>query len=243
MSSFPDLAASTSARFDTTRVVETPEGCLLTLRVAGPHARARAWLLDLCVRAVAYIVVAGALTLLGGFGLGLLLIAVFGLEWGYPIWFELRSDGQTPGKRMCGLVVVHDDGTPVRATASVVRNLLRAVDFLPVGYVVGAIAMLVQGGGRRLGDLAAGTLVVHVDATARAAASVEATQAEPLRVALTPAERRAVVDFAMRQSRLTPARAEELAQLATPLVTHVPSGQAAAHLRRLARTIAGVDTT
>ena len=97
---------------------------------------------------------------LAGLGQGLMLLGFFLLEWFYPVFFELRS-GATPGKRAMGLRVVHDDGTPVGAVASVIRNLLRVADFLPLFYAAGLVSCLVDRDFRRLGDLAAGTLVVH----------------------------------------------------------------------------------
>jgi uncharacterized RDD family membrane protein YckC len=229
-------------RLDTVRTVETPEGCVLVLRTAGPLARARAWLLDLGIRLVIYMGAGSALTLLGSFGFGLFLVFTFLLEWGYPVAFEIWRDGQTPGKRMCGLAVVHDDGTPVGASASVIRNLARAVDFLPIGYVTGAITMLAAGNGRRLGDLAAGTLVVHTDvATTATGRTWNDARSEAPRVPLSASERRAVVDFARRLPRLSPARANELAATATPLIGEAREAAATERLLRVANGILGVD--
>ncbi|HTU99095.1 MAG TPA: RDD family protein [Luteitalea sp.] len=241
------LARATRAqarRIDTVRTVETPEGCVLELRVAGPFARARAWLLDFSVRTVIYMAAASAFSLLGAFGMGLFLVFAFLLEWGYPVAFEIWRDGQTPGKRMCGLAVVHDEGTPVGAGASVTRNLMRAVDFLPVGYVTGAIAMLAAGDGRRLGDLAAGTLVVHVDIPSGLASRTWAESGSaPPPLPLSARERRAVVDFAQRFTRLSSARAEELAATATPLVGTARGTDAVTRLLQMANGILGVEAT
>lgn len=245
-SSWPDASRELDgsrggpAALDTVHAVETPEGCVLALRVAGPFARARAWLVDLGIRLFLYLVGGTVLGTLDALGAGLAMLLVFGLEWGYPVAFEIWRDGQTPGKRLCGLAVVHVDGTPVQARAAIVRNVLRAVDFLPVGYMVGLVTMVVAGAGRRLGDLAAGTLVVHTDGHRDVDARAwDEAGAEPLPVALTTRERRAVVDFALRARRLSPARAEELARTATPLTRDAPDGQAAARLARLANTIVG----
>lgn len=240
-SSWPELDDGYRAgALDTVHAVETPEGCVLVLRVAGPFARAQAWLVDLGIRLFLYLVGGAVLGTLEALGAGLAMLLVFGLEWGYPVLFEIRREGQTPGKRLCGLAVVHLDGTPVQARSAIVRNVLRAVDFLPVGYMVGLVTMVVAGAGRRLGDLAAGTLVVHTerrgDFDARGWAEASA---EPLPVALTPRERRAIVDFARRAERLSPARAEELARVATPLTRDAREGQAAVRLARLANTIVG----
>ena len=84
---------------DSVRDVETPEGVHLRLRPAGPVPRAYAWVLDFLIRAAAYIFLAIFLPGLGDFGGGLLLIAIFLLEWFYPVLFEVYRDGQTPGKR------------------------------------------------------------------------------------------------------------------------------------------------
>jgi uncharacterized RDD family membrane protein YckC len=98
------------------------------------------------------------------------LIAAFGLIafaffWGYYIFFEMLWNGQSPGKRWVGLRVIRTDGTPITLTESIVRNLVRLVDFLPAYYGVGVVTMFVNGQSRRLGDLAAGTLVVRDRAT------------------------------------------------------------------------------
>ena len=80
---------------------------------------------------------------------------------GYHVLFETWASGRTPGKRWTGLRVVHEGGAPVTFTTSAVRNLLRLVDFLPWGYALGVVTMLVTSRNQRLGDLAAGTLVVR----------------------------------------------------------------------------------
>jgi uncharacterized RDD family membrane protein YckC len=144
---------------DTVRLNETPEGVDLGLTVAGPVPRAAAFAMDFGIRFVLFLMLA-PLMALSGVGVGLVLIGAFLLEWLYPVAFEVWS-GATPGKRAMGLAVVHDDGTPIGLPASLVRNLLRTVDFLPVFYGVGLIASLADPDFRRLGDLAAGTLVIH----------------------------------------------------------------------------------
>jgi hypothetical protein len=94
------------------------------------------------------------------------VIALFGLIGfvlysGYYVLFEMLWNGQSPGKRWVGIRVIRRDGTPVTLSESLVRNLARLVDFLPVAYGVGIISMFLDQQSRRLGDLAAGTLVVH----------------------------------------------------------------------------------
>ncbi len=202
---------------DTLRSVPTPEGFELTLRLAGPVPRSLAFAVDLAIRAVAYIVVAMVVGQLKGTGTGIILIAVFLLEWFYPIFFEVWWTGATPGKRSFGLVVLNDNGTPVTFGASVTRNLLRAVDFLPFLYAFGLIAMLLNRDFKRLGDLAAGTIVVYRDKPAVRGALPDARSVAPA-VVLTLAEKRAVLDFAERFATLTAERADELAEHAAPLV-------------------------
>ncbi len=85
----------------------------------------------------------------------------FALYWAYYILFELVWGGQSPGKRLVKLRVVRDDGTPASPGQIVIRNIIRLVDIFPGFYAVGLIAMFLNSQSRRLGDLAAGTLVVR----------------------------------------------------------------------------------
>jgi uncharacterized RDD family membrane protein YckC len=204
---------------DTARDVPTPEGIELSLRLAGPVSRALAWLIDLVVRIAAIAVLGTALGILGGFGLGLMFILWFALEWLYPAAFEVWFGGATPGKRSLGLTVLHDDGTPVRLPASLTRNLLRAVDFLPFFYGFGLLSMLMSRDLKRLGDLAAGTVVVYREPAAQHAAVPLAPPVTPP-VALLLAEQRAILDFATRSGALTEERAAELAALVPHLTGH-----------------------
>lgn len=91
---------------------------------------------------------------------GFTLIA-FLFFWGYYIFFEILWNGQSPGKRLMQLRVVRVDGGAVGLTESIIRNLIRLVDFLPASYGLGVVVMFLNVQSRRLGDMAAGTLVVH----------------------------------------------------------------------------------
>ena len=203
---------------DTLRPVSLPEGAEITLRLAGPVARARAWFIDFALRAVVGLSLPAIFLPLGEAGMGLMLIAFFAISMLYPVFFEALWDGATPGKRICGLAVVHADGTPVGWPAAFLRNVVRIADAFPIGYAFGLACMLVDRQFRRFGDLAAGTLVIHRE-TARGSARRAAT-VPPLapRVALTPLEQRAVLDFAERRAGWSQERAAELAELAAPLV-------------------------
>ena len=194
---------------DTLRVHETPEGVDLELRVAGPAVRAAALAIDSLIRFVLYLALIPLLAL-SGLGLGLVLLGLFLLEWFYPVFFELRS-GTTPGKSAMGLRVVHDDGTPVGALASVIRNLLRVADFLPLFYAAGLVSCLVDRDFRRLGNLDTGILVVHSEPPLR-------PQGIPERPARCPPgdfelqTQGAVLAFAERCPRLSSGRRSELAE-------------------------------
>jgi uncharacterized RDD family membrane protein YckC len=202
--------SSSSIQVDSLRRFETPEGIEIELRLAGPVPRAGAFAIDLLIRVALYIAIT-PLAGLAGLGVGLMLLALFLLEWFYPVFFELRS-GATPGKRAVGLTVVHADGTPVGPSASLLRNLLRALDFLPLFYAVGLVAMLMDRDFRRLGDLAAGTLVVYREAADKAPKLPRHQPIAPP-VEMTPALQQAVLAFAERSTELSPARRAELAEL------------------------------
>jgi uncharacterized RDD family membrane protein YckC len=214
------MSATTQAarRLDTRYAAETPEGIALSLRPAGVVARFYAFVVDLVIRFVVYFVAMIFLAQMGKFGQGVALLVLFLLEWLYPVAFELAPGAATPGKRMVGLAVVMDSGLPVTPAASLTRNLLRAADFLPSFYALGALSMLWRHDFKRLGDLAAGTLVVHVErAGVRPAAPPPAPARAPA-VPLTAAAQAAIVAWAGRVPRLTEARADELAEIAVPVV-------------------------
>ena len=203
---------------DTLHAVETPEGVDLNLRAAGPVPRAFAWVVDTLLRSTILVALAMVLASFGMFGQGLLMIATFVVWWFFPVLFEIYARGRTPGKRLMGLTVVHEDGTPVGWSASILRNFLRVVDFLPLFYAVGLVSMLLDASFRRLGDLAAGTLVVYADPVRPPAAEIPETAplAPPVPLALD--EQRAVIAFAERAPFLTAERASELASIPTPLL-------------------------
>ena len=198
---------------DTIVSAETPEGILLELRPAGLTARCYAFLLDLLIKlAVLYVFEIGAV-IAGGIGVALNIILIFVLEWLYPVAFELTRWGATPGKRSLGLRVIMDNGLPVTPAASLTRNLLRAADFLPLFYGFAVVSMLLRRDSKRLGDLAAATLVVYQP---RPAARIPENGIAPLApaVAVTPRDQAAVIALAARAPRLTAARVDELAALA-----------------------------
>ncbi|HUQ73773.1 MAG TPA: RDD family protein [Burkholderiales bacterium] len=224
---------------DTTRRVATPEGIELTLHLAGPVPRALAWAIDLLLRIGIVLVISIPAMSLGRAGWGVVLITLFFVEWLLPAWFEAAWRGQTPGKRALGLMVLNDDGTPVRWPAALTRNLLRAADFLPFMYGLGLIAMLANRDFKRLGDLAAGTVVVYQLERRIAAKKIPEAPAVAPPIPLQLAEQRALLDLAERSATLTRERVEELAELPTPLVANLDGARAAARLLGMANYIAG----
>ncbi len=197
--------------------VETPEGIDFSQAVAGPIVRILAFLIDLGWRLLAYALFAVVAQFMGGFGMGLFLILTFLLEWFYPVFFEVCRRGQTPGKKMMGLRVVNEDLTPVGWGGSVIRNLLRAADFFPLFYVSGLISMALTRRFQRLGDLAAGTLVVHVDS--RQAPRLD-ERIQPLMPpqALSRAERQGIISLTVRSRTISEPRQQELAKLLAPVI-------------------------
>ncbi|MDB5859760.1 MAG: hypothetical protein JWQ76_3449 [Ramlibacter sp.] len=218
---------------DTLYYAETPEGIALALRPAGLVARGQAWLIDFAIRLGVFFAASLVLQALGGVGGALLLIGFFLLEWAYPVVFELARRGATPGKRAMGLQVVMDSGLPVTPGAAIVRNLLRAADFLPFLYAAGAASLLLRTDFKRLGDLAAGTLVVYSETVSLHGTLPEAEPLPPARLLSQP-EQAAIVAWAGRAPRLTRARFEELAQLARSVTpAENPPASAATVTQRL----------
>lgn len=203
-------------RLDTTYTVNTPEGIALQLSPAGPVPRLLAWLLDLLLRSVISILLVVTLAFMGKMGTGIAMILIFLLEWFYPVYFELRQHGQTPGKKMLDLYVAQADASPITPSASIVRNLLRVVDFLPLLYGFGFASMMLNQRFQRLGDLAANTVVLHKNNHKNRHTSVEG---EPVHTPfpLTLTEQQAIMLFAQRSNTLTPSRQEELARMTGPL--------------------------
>ena len=222
---------------DTYRPVETPEGVEIGLRVAGPVPRLFAAAIDLAVRFGVYFVLAIPASFLGEGGIGLMLVGMFLMEWFYPVVFEVRRGGATPGKRRMGLLVLHRDGTPVGWMASIVRNLVRFADFLPAAYGFGIASMLADRDFRRLGDLAAGTVVVHREPDL---AGHRVPTGPPLRppAPLDLDEQRAILDFAERLGTWSEARSAELAGLAAPL-THTTGVEGVKSLLGIANWLLG----
>src|SRR5215211_4628553 len=214
---------------DETIVIQTPENIAFGYQVAGIGSRFLATLLDTIVVGLLQVVIILVLALVikavgGDASLDLLsawLLAIFGVVmslfyWGYYVFFEMLWNGQSPGKRWVGLRVIRADGTPITLSESLIRNLARLVDFLPAAYGIGIITMFIDKQSRRLGDLAAGTLVVQdhaslsiQDLSAKRAVNL-GTQGLPKSVVdgfpverLTNNDLSMIEDFLLRREQLT----------------------------------------
>ncbi|MBL3829033.1 RDD family protein [Pseudomonas syringae pv. theae] len=229
--------AALNMQLDTRIEIETPEGIDMVLRPAGLVSRALAFGIDLAIRGALIGVFYLFVQFFDKLGIGLGAIVFFLVNWWYMVLFEVLSQGRTPGKRALGLRVVHDDGTPIDWSSSLIRNLLRFVDMLPLGYGLGAVTCLSHPRFKRLGDLAAGTLVVYID---RPLTRPVLPEAQPIVApfALHLDEQRAVLGLAERHGELSSARIQELATiLAEPL--RIPAGKAVAQVNGIARNLLG----
>ena len=166
--------------------IDTPENIEFGYDIAGIGSRMLAAIVDTAAIALAQAIIlfgAGLATESLGISENLLaaagIIIGFIILWGYYIAFEMLWNGQSLGKRLCRLRVVREGGRPITFTASVIRNLIRLVDFLPVLYGIGVVVMFIDGRARRLGDLAAGVVVVRERSEVTLASLVQATAATP----------------------------------------------------------------
>jgi uncharacterized RDD family membrane protein YckC len=212
--------------FEDTITISTPEGVELELTLAGAGSRFVSALADLAIQ-VAILAAAGlalgGLDVLGGVpasgaaSAAVYAVVSFAVVAGYDICFEVLASGRTPGKRLNRLRVVRSGGEPVGFVTSGIRNTLRLVDFLPFAYVLGAVTILATRRNQRLGDLAAGTLVVREGGAATIGRSVVDADPAPPAVSwdtsgVTAAETAAVRRFLERRREIDPSSRRELAR-------------------------------
>jgi len=153
--------------------IDTPEQIAIEFPLAGIGSRFLAIVFDILVQFIAYVVLAlVAFIVLGGqmsriwpsawnWSAAVLILIWFCLYWGYYAFFETIWNGQTPGKRHAGIRVIKDTGRSITAFEAIARNLVRVVDQIPGVYAVGCVTMFLNKRSQRLGDLVAGTVVVH----------------------------------------------------------------------------------
>jgi uncharacterized RDD family membrane protein YckC len=224
-----------------TITIVTPENVEITYELAGIGSRALAAIVDALIHALMFALIIGAVIALGQAGVtlppelapwigGAGILLLFGLFWGYYIYFETRWSGQTPGKRVVGLRVIKDGGYPIDFRAALIRNLMRYVDYLPGAYGVGVLSIFFSRDYKRLGDFVAGTLVVRERAghtVQRLVLPEEPTMAAaeppPFDVSrLTRAEYLAVRQYLDRREALPPPRRLQLRhRIADPLMARL----------------------
>ena len=148
-----------------TLLIQTPEGIIFSLLLAGPVTRFLAWALDIACVSALCMAAGSALGLLGlvsaDFARAIIVLAYFVIQVGYGIVMEWFWRGQTLGKRLLRLRVMDAQGLRLQFSQIVIRNLLRFVDMLPAFYLVGGIACLASRRAQRLGDFAANTIVIR----------------------------------------------------------------------------------
>jgi uncharacterized RDD family membrane protein YckC len=144
--------------------IQTPEGVTFSLLLAGPVSRALAWMIDAACIMACFQLSKVAITLLGiicsDFSAAASIMVFFVLRTGYAVLMEWYWRGQTVGKRVLGIRVMDVNGLRLQLSQIIIRNLIRAVDSLPLFYLVGGVVCLISRHFQRLGDLAAGTIVV-----------------------------------------------------------------------------------
>lgn len=196
--------------------IRTPENVVFEFELAGLASRALAWFIDFLVMVAAITAAACVISMMqvvaGGFALALLSIAIFLVQWWYSALAEWWTAGRTVGKMVVGLRTLDERGLRISFLQAVVRNLLRIVDLLPALYLVGGTSALLDRGGRRLGDLAAGTIVVRERRAPPPAQVVPPAQRyntfinDPLVVhaarRIAPLEREAMIGLSLRRERL-----------------------------------------
>lgn len=224
-----------------TRSVVTPEAVQLTPDVAGLGSRMIATIIDSLIQVALGVgitflflaIPAADFDSPGTLVTVLYALSLFLVIWGYFPLFEGLWKGRTPGKRLQRLRVIQVNGQPLTLGPLLVRNLLRLIDFLPAYYALGALTMLLTSKSQRLGDLAAGTIVIREHpAPAPTPLSLQADESFPGGAVpvdttrLTEREYGLVRSFLERRSALTSdARSALAAQLARAIRSRVGGGQ------------------
>jgi uncharacterized RDD family membrane protein YckC len=227
--------------YDDRMRIETPEGVDLELTLAGLGSRVGSAVVDAVIRGLLYVAIlllvgvsiwGGGVDPGSGFLTAILIVLIFFIEVGYDIAFETLASGRTVGKRIAGLRVLRIDGSPVDFRSSAIRNLLRLVDGALTGYLAGVISVLVTSKNQRLGDLAAGTVVVRdrvAEVKTTGVSYLYADGTEPLALDATAVSREDVATlrrFLERRSDLDPVArtrlANELSQRLRMKVSGVP---------------------
>lgn len=148
--------------------IDTPEQVSLEFNLAGIGSRFMAVFIDTLLQGMllfAAMIAGVSVALVSQMGstwaIAIVILVYFGIYWGYFAVFETVWKGQTPGKRLIKIRVIKGDGRSINVYDAMIRNLIRIIDFLPTAYGVGVLTMFIDKKNRRLGDLVAGTVVIH----------------------------------------------------------------------------------
>jgi len=244
------MLAPTTDKLDCFARVITPENIEFEYALAGPFQRLPAFLLDLALRTLFLVgvtvalIVFSAFSVLGGSIVGIVVLLLFFLlSWFYGIFFETRYNGRTPGKMIMRLRVISVDGRPINATQAALRNLLRLADMCvllplrslseegPMAYVIptlfiGFVSMALTRRMQRLGDLAAGTMVIseaHTSSlrpmTPEDPRAFGLAELIPATFSASHSLAQAIGHYMENRQRLSPARRSEVSKhLAEPLL-------------------------
>jgi uncharacterized RDD family membrane protein YckC len=203
--------------------VLTPERVSLEYGIAGIGSRGGAAIIDTLIQAVALAILgvagvaAGALVGLasGRFAEAFVIVALalggFVITAGYYLVFEIVWNGQTPGKRTLGIRVIRENGYPIRPVDAVIRNVVRIADWVPFFYGIGILVMLFNKRSRRLGDFAAGTIVVREGARRTLTEVTAGVPTQEVGVLLSSSDATLVRDFLVRRSSMDLAARRNLA--------------------------------
>lgn len=208
-------------RLDTLQTVELAEGMEVHLRMAGPFLRLMAFLLDILIKIAGFFLIAmlvgfGSMVLGGNIATGIYELFAFVLLWFYPVLFEVSRWGATPGKKIVGIRVVNEAGGAITIGQAMIRNFIRSIEImLPLLPMVAFFNPRFQ----RLGDLAAGTLVVYSRQRHDPISGVPPTMKSsiPVNIALTREERASMIAFRYRSANWSEARRAELANHLSPM--------------------------
>ena len=234
-----------NALFDSSLKALTPEGIEFVLYPAGLPVRTLASAIDKIMQWVIILATVITVSLLReSMGIWLALIVNFLVDWFYHVICELTFRGQSLGKRMTGIRVVKNDGSPVDPSASFLRNLLRFADTFFFFFPIAFISIAASRGFKRIGDWAGGTLVVYSSMAKnnpKNSLSLILEKYEPITPSrpLSGDEKEAVINFARRYPLLGEARANEIAGIYAPYLKNDDSLTDAAFLLGVARKLSG----
>ncbi len=229
------MSAATPTRLeeplDTTVELATPERIVFHYPLAGPFRRSVSYVIDFAFLGLVIGIAVFALTISfgivggAGVGLGMAFVIIFVVVWGYGAFCEGVFNGQTLGKRLLGIRVVSDQGVPITGAQAVLRNLVGTMDGPVLFFMLGLASMFLTRKFQRLGDLAAGTMVVVEERRRRIGvlrisdpALTKLLDWLPARIEAGPELAQALSDYVKHRNRFSRARREEMTQdLARPL--------------------------